>query len=326
VNQYGPTESHVIVTHHSLAGDPGTWPLLPPIGVPAANARLYVLDANMQPVPPGVPGELYIGGLALARGYLNRPGLTAERFLPDPHASLPGERMYRTGDLARFGVDGAVEFLGRIDHQVKIRGFRVELGEIEALLARHQHVQEAVVVAREDRPGDKRLVAYVVPRPGAAPAARDLRAILAAELPEYMVPSAFVLLERLPITPSGKADRRALPAPDSARPDLEVAFAAPAGPVEEQVAAIWSGLLRVEKVGANDNFFALGGHSLLATRVVSAIRDAFDVELPLRALFEGPTVAALAAAVTERLAEQQGADLDELIARAQGLSAEELRT
>ena len=234
--------------------------------------------------------------------------------------------MYRTGDLARFGVDGAVEFLGRIDHQVKIRGFRVELGEIEALLARHQHVQEAVVVAREDRPGDKRLVAYVVPRPGAAPAARDLRAILAAELPEYMVPSAFVLLERLPITPSGKADRRALPAPDSARPDLEVAFAAPAGPVEEQVAAIWSGLLRVEKVGANDNFFALGGHSLLATRVVSAIRDAFDVELPLRALFEGPTVAALAAAVTERLAEQQGADLDELIARAQGLSAEELRT
>ena len=326
VNQYGPTESHVIVTHHSLEGDPRAWPLLPPIGVAAANARLYVLDANMQPVPPGVPGELYIGGLALGRGYLNRPGLTAERFLPDPHASWPGARVYRTGDLARFDANGAVEFLGRIDHQVKIRGFRVELGEIEALLARHQHVQEAVVVAREDRPGDKRLVAYVVPRSGAAPAARDLRAVLAAELPEYMVPSAFVLLERLPITPSGKADRRALPAPDSARPDLEVAFAAPAGPVEEQVAAIWSGLLRVEQIGANDNFFVLGGHSLLATRVVSAIRDAFDVELPLRALFEGPTVAALATAVTERLAEQQGEDLDELIARAQSLSAEELRT
>jgi amino acid adenylation domain-containing protein len=322
-NQYGPSESHV-VTAHPLEARPASWPPLPPIGVPIAATRIYLLDGAGQPVPVGVAGELFIGGLPLARGYIGRSDLTAERFVPDPFGD--GSRLYRTGDLARYRDDGTIEFLGRIDHQVKIRGFRVELGEVETVLAGHPAVREVAVVAREERAGEKRLVAYLVPREGAAPTARDLRGFLAERVPDHMVPAAFVPLERLPLTPSGKVDRRALPAPEAAALG-SVEYRAPEGPIEEAVAAIWSDVLRTPRIGGDDNFFELGGHSLLATRVVSAVRATLDVDLPLRTLFEAPTVAGMAAAITERLAARQaGGDLDELIAQAQLLSPDELKT
>ncbi|HEV2147714.1 MAG TPA: non-ribosomal peptide synthase/polyketide synthase [Longimicrobiaceae bacterium] len=289
-NQYGPSETHV-VTSLALAGDPAEWPLLPSIGVPVANTRCYVLDGRGEPAPVGVPGELYLGGVSLARGYLSRPDLTAERFLPDPLSAAGGARLYRTGDRVRWLAGGTLEFLGRVDEQVKVRGFRIEPGEVEAALERHPEVREAVVVVREDAPGEKRLVGYVVAAEGAEASPTELRAHLKASLPEYMVPGAFVVLERLPLTPSGKVARRALPAPERSSAED---FVAPRTPAEEILAGIWGEVLRVERVGAEDDFFALGGHSLLATRVVSRVRQAFGVELPLRAIFEAPTVAGLA--------------------------------
>ncbi|MET0398426.1 MAG: amino acid adenylation domain-containing protein, partial [Longimicrobiaceae bacterium] len=289
-NHYGPSETHV-VTALALTGDPVEWPLLPGIGVPIANTRCFVLDGRGEPAPVGVPGELYLGGVSLARGYLGRPDLTAERFLPDPFLQTSGGRLYRTGDRARWLSDGTLEFLGRVDEQVKVRGFRVEPGEVEAALERHPGVREAVVVVREDAPGEKRLVGYVVPADGAEASSAELRAHLKASLPEYMVPGAFVVLERLPLTPSGKVARRTLPAPERLSAED---FVAPRTPAEEVLAGIWGDVLRVERVGAEDDFFELGGHSLVATRVVSRVRQAFGVELPLRALFEAPTVAGLA--------------------------------
>nr|QEO74288.1 condensation domain-containing protein [uncultured bacterium] len=301
-NQYGPSESHV-VTAFTLTGASSTWPKLPPIGRPVPSSRIYVLDSRGQPVPIGVLGELYIAGPCLARGYLDRPALTAERFVPDPHSPTPGARMYRTGDVARYREDGEIEFFGRVDHQVKIRGFRVELGEIEAVLSRHPAVGECVVTVREDIPGDKRLAAYVVTREAAAaPATADLRSFLAGKLPEYMVPTAFVSLERLPLTPSGKVDRRSLPVPEGNRSDFDGAYVEPRNAVEARIAAVWADTLRIPKIGALDDFFGLGGHSLLATQVVARIRDAFQVELPLKVFFERPTVAALAEQVENRLA------------------------
>ncbi|HEX8696157.1 MAG TPA: amino acid adenylation domain-containing protein, partial [Longimicrobium sp.] len=294
-NHYGPSETHV-VTAHTLAGDPASWPSHPPIGRPISNTRIYLLDAALKPVPIGVPGELYIGGVALARGYLNRPALTAERFVPDPLAAAPGARLYRTGDLARWRVDGEIEYLGRADHQVKIRGFRVEPGEVESLLGRHPGVREVVVTAREDRPGEKRLVAYLVPSADAPPSAGELRGWLRERVPEYLVPSAFVALEALPLTPTRKVDRRALPAPEAHEEEAR-AYVAPRTAAEEVLAEIWSAVLGVERVGVEDNFFELGGHSLSATRMVSRVRGAFGVELPLRAVFEAQTVRALAARV-----------------------------
>ncbi|HEX7241008.1 MAG TPA: amino acid adenylation domain-containing protein, partial [Longimicrobiaceae bacterium] len=292
-NQYGPSETHV-VTSRTLAGNPAAWPLLPDIGVPVASARCYVLDARLRPVPPGVPGELYLGGGCLARGYLDRPDATAERFVPDPHAAEPGARMYRSGDRARWRGEGALEFLGRVDHQVKVRGFRVEPGEVEAALLGHERVREAAVVAREDAPGGKRLVAYVAPRDGAELPAAELKGWLRERLPEHMVPGAYVVLERLPLTPTGKTDRRALPAPSVASGEEH---APPRTPTEEILCGIWGGVLHREVVGVEDDFFELGGHSLLATQVVSRIRAALGVEVPLRALFEAPTPAGLAARV-----------------------------
>ncbi|HEX9935555.1 MAG TPA: amino acid adenylation domain-containing protein, partial [Longimicrobium sp.] len=259
-----------------------------------ANTRLYVVDQQMEPAPIGVPGELLLGGDAVARGYLARPGLTAERFVPDPFSAEGGARLYRTGDRARWLASGEVEYLGRTDEQVKVRGFRIEPGEVESVLSQHPTVRQAVVVVREDAPGDRRLVAYVVAEE-VGPA--ELRAHLKGRLPEYMVPSAVVVLESLPLTPSGKVARRALPAPDLA--GSEEAYVAPRTPTEEVLAGIWAEVLRLERVGAHDSFFELGGHSLLATRVVSRIRELFAVELPLRALFEGPTVAELAGRVEE---------------------------
>jgi amino acid adenylation domain-containing protein len=291
-NMYGPTETTIWSAVHRL--EKGA-PVL--IGRPIDNTRVRILDAHRALVPVGVPGELYIGGDGLARGYLDRPALTAERFVADPF----GEgRLYRTGDLCRYRPDGALEFLGRIDFQVKIRGFRVELGEIEAILAAHPAVREAVVTAREDVPGDTRLVAYVTPAGAAPPAAAELRAHLREKLPEYMVPSAFVVLEKLPLTANNKIDRKALPAPDAVAAEPR-AYEEPTGPVAQAIAAIFAEVLRAPRVGARDGFFELGGHSLLATAVIARVRAAFGVELPLRALFEAPTPSELGARVDAAL-------------------------
>jgi amino acid adenylation domain-containing protein/non-ribosomal peptide synthase protein (TIGR01720 family)/FkbM family methyltransferase len=293
INQYGPTEVSVASTSALCVPDSGP----PPLGRPFPNTVLYVLDERMRPAPLGVRGELYIGGLGVARGYLGRPELTAERFIPDPFASEPGARLYRTGDLVRYRADGTLEFHGRVDEQVKLRGFRIELGEIESVLARHPSVEQTVVLAREDVPGDKRLVAYVVPRPGTGLDLQALRGFLQETLPEYMVPAAFFPLEALPVTPNGKVDRKALPAPDGLT--LGTAYVPPEGELEHALAAAWTSLLGVARVGRHDSFFELGGHSLLATQAVTRIRNAFGVELPLRALFEHSTVAALAGKIEE---------------------------
>jgi amino acid adenylation domain-containing protein len=284
VNHYGPTENTVVSTCAEVeAGSAG----VPPIGRPLPNTRAYVVDAHLQPVPVGVPGELLVGGVQLAAGYLNRPELTAEKFVADPFRA--GERVYRTGDLVRYLADGNIEFLGRIDNQVKVRGFRIELGEVESALSRHPAVREAVVMVREDSPGDKRLIAYVVGN-GEAPGAAALKEHLAGQLPQYMVPSAFVVLEALPLTPNGKVDRRALPAPEYAA----AAYVAPRTATEEILAGIWAEVLKLERVGVNDNFFELGGHSLLATQIVSRANERLNLSIPLRVVFEEPTLAGIA--------------------------------
>ncbi|HLL46877.1 MAG TPA: amino acid adenylation domain-containing protein, partial [Longimicrobiaceae bacterium] len=309
VNTYGPTEATVVATLADVAepepADPvrAEVPEIPlpavPIGRPVSNARAYVLDAHGRPVPAGVAGELYMGGAGVARGYLGRPGLTAERFVPDALSGEPGARLYRTGDRVRWRPDGRLEFLGRADAQVKVRGFRIEPGEVEAELARHPAVRECAVVAHEDEPGAVRLVAYVAPAEGGqAPDAAELRRFLGATLPAYMVPAAFVVLDTFPLTPSGKLDRRALPAPDGYGADTG---GAPRTPVEEIVAGIFAEVLRLEAVGIHDGFFDLGGHSLLATQAMSRLRAALHVDLPLRVLFEAPTVAALAERVEAAL-------------------------
>ncbi|XYI02585.1 amino acid adenylation domain-containing protein [Sorangium sp. So ce1128] len=309
INMYGPTETTVWSMTHEVREAEGAVP----IGRPIANTQVYLLDRRLELVPAGVPGEIYIGGAGVARGYHDRPALTAERFVPDPFARTPGARLYRTGDVARHRPDGALVFLGRSDQQVKLRGHRIELGEIEAALGRHPAVLESAVVVREDETGDRRLVGYVVlrsaPAAGASPAGpaagasprdpaadppADLGAFLRAQLPEPMVPAAIVALPALPLTPNGKVDRRALPAPELTRAPV-AAFRAPRTPVEELIAGLWAEALRRERVGVDDDFFQLGGHSLLAMQVVTRVRAAFHVEIPLRVLFERPTVAALGA-------------------------------
>jgi amino acid adenylation domain-containing protein len=320
VNMYGITETTVHVTYRPIrqrdfAAERGSV-----VGAPIPDLTLHVVDAALAPQPIGVPGEIAVGGEGVAWGYLGRPELTARRFVPDPHGP-PGARLYRSGDLARRLPDGDLEYLGRIDRQVKIRGFRIEPGEIEAVLRRHPALSGAAVVARQDAPGEPRLVAYYVPVAGqAAVSAAELRAALGRELPDYMVPAWFVPLAALPLTANGKLDREALPAPGGGRPELGREYVAPAGPVEERLAAIWAEVLRRDRVGAQDNFFELGGHSLLATQVLSRMRLAFDVELPLRLLFDSPTVAGVAAAIVQRELERADDELlasllDELAAR-----------
>jgi amino acid adenylation domain-containing protein len=304
-NQYGPTEAHV-VSAYTMTGPPGQWPKLPPVGKPIWNTTLYVLDRGGQPTPIGAPGELHIGGIALARGYYNRPELTAQKFIADPFAAKPGSRLYRTGDLARYLADGNIEFLGRMDQQVKIRGFRIELGEIESVLAGLPGVREAVVVAREDVRGEKRLVAYLTGKEGELTKISELRGLLKAKLPEYMVPAAFVTLDALPLSPNGKVDRKALP-----KPDFESAadqFAPPITATEIALAKIWSEILGVKRVGLRDNFFELGGHSLLATKMISRIRSAYHINLALASLFQNPTLAGLVSVVDQRCMEEMQPD------------------
>jgi len=296
-NHYGPSETHVVTAWTGAAGGP--WPELPPIGRPVPGCEVRLLDRRLRLAPAGAVGEVCLGGAQLARGYLDRPGLTAERFVPDPVAVEPGARLYRTGDLARWRPDGELDFLGRGDAQVKVRGLRVEPGEVETALGRHPGVGEVVVVA-DGEAGAQRLVAYFVAE-GAAPAAAELRRFLAVSLPEAMVPSLYVALDELPLTATGKVDRRALPDPGTAAV-AQRDFVAPQGPLEEVLAEIWAEVLGVERVGADDDFFELGGHSLLATRVVSRLRRTLRVELPLAVFFEGetPTVAVLAREIAAR--------------------------
>ncbi|MBE4753751.1 amino acid adenylation domain-containing protein, partial [Corallococcus sp. ZKHCc1 1396] len=318
LNMYGPTETTVWSSSFSVPQDSSA---LIPLGQPIANTALYVLDSHLRPVPSGVPGELFIGGEGVVRGYLGRPHLTAERFLPDPFASSPGARLYRTGDKARRLADGSLEYLGRLDFQVKLRGFRIELGEIEALLRELPSVREALVVLREDVPGDKRLVAYVVPEASAQVESLSLRTALLSRLPEYMVPSAFVALEALPLTFNGKLDRKALPPPGLQGLEDSGAYVAPRTPTQQLLASQWSLLLGVARVGARDNFFELGGHSLLATQVISRIRATFGVDLPISALFESPSLESLATSIDALAREGLGPQLPSLqrVDRAQAL-------
>jgi amino acid adenylation domain-containing protein len=312
INEYGPTETVVGCCVYEVAeDDPETG--FVPIGRPIANTELYLLDSHLRLVAVGVAGELYIGGDGLARGYLGHPELTAEKFIPNPFAASGGERLYRTGDLARFRADGEIEYLGRTDHQVKVRGYRIELGEIEAVIRQHPEISEVVVLAREDVIGDKRIVAYLVSPAPEQLSMSDIRRFLRDKLPEYMVPSSLVTLKTLPLTPNGKVDRAALPAPGLGRAGIEEVYLAPRTPLEEVVAAIWAETIGIERVGVRDNFFELGGHSLLATQVISRIRDEFEVELPVRLMFEGMSVEEMAEAIVSREAE---AGQSEKIARA----------
>jgi amino acid adenylation domain-containing protein len=301
-NLYGPTET----TIWSLIAQIESQSRLIVIGRPMSNTQIYILDANQQPVPIGVPGELYIGGDGLARGYLNRPELTLEKFIPNPFSDHPSERLYKTGDLTRYLADGNIEYLGRIDNQVKIRGFRIELGEIEAVLNTHPQIQQTVVIATEDIPGNKRLVAYVVKSDDSI-TTNQLREFLKQKLPEYMVPATFVSLDTIPLTPNGKIDRKALPIPDGISQEIE--YIAPRTPSEEIIANTFATVLNLQDIGINDNFFTLGGHSLLATQLISRLRLAFSLEIPLRAVFESPTVTQLDTTISQLRIQEQGLTL-----------------
>ena len=313
VNHYGPTENTVVSTCADVPAGAST--TAPAIGRPLPNTRAYVVDARLQPVPIGVPGELLVGGAQLAAGYWNRPELTAEKFIADPFSATPGARLYRTGDLVRYLPDGNIEFVGRIDSQVKIRGHRIELGEVEAALGRHPAVRQAVAMLREDEPGDRRLVAYVVANEGApADLVAQLRAQLRTRLPEYMIPAATVLLDVLPLSPNGKVDRKSLPVPERAA-YASGGYETPVGEVEAALAQIWADVLGLERVGRHDQFFELGGHSLLATQVVSRASDRFGLNIPLKLLFEKSTLSSFAECIAvldwSRKAEAEGGNEEE---------------
>jgi amino acid adenylation domain-containing protein len=290
-NLYGPTEAAIDVTFWQCQKDNLNASTVP-IGHPIANIQIYLLDRYFNPVPVGVTGELYLGGVGVGRGYLNRPDLTAKKFIPNPFHSEVGERLYRTGDLARYLPNGEIEYIGRIDNQIKLRGFRIELGEIEAIMLQHQSVREAVVVIRQDLADSQSLVAYIVPKNKELLTISQLREFLESRLPNYMLPAALVTLAALPLTPNGKVDRNSLPIPNLARIETELTL--PRNSTETIVATIYAEILKQEKIGINDNFFELGGHSLLATQVISRLREAFEIEFPLRILFEKPTVVSLA--------------------------------
>ena len=298
INNYGPTEAGVTVSLFEI--EPGAGHHSVPLGKPLANTRAYVLDDRLSPVPIGVPGELYVGGVGIARGYVDNRAKTSERFVADPFG-LPGARLYRTGDVVRWRPDGMLDFVGRADDQVKIRGFRVEPGEIENVLLRHDGVAEAAVSVWPDDKGNKRLAAYVVGRPGVqALTAEELRRHLGASLPDYMIPSAIVLLEHMPLNHNGKLDRSALPAP-TRQDGASAEYIAPRDPTEKALARIWSEVLGIERVGVADNFFTLGGDSINSLRTVARMRTAFGVEVTPRDVFEEPTIAALATTIHDRI-------------------------
>ncbi|KAA3617202.1 MAG: amino acid adenylation domain-containing protein [Calditrichaeota bacterium] len=292
INSFGLTEAAIDSTFFEAAELDLPKDRHVPIGVPFSNMQVYILNEQLMPVPIGVPGEICVGGAGLARGYHQRPDLTAEKFVPHPF-SKSGERIYRTGDKGKYLSDGNIEFMGRIDHQVKLRGFRIEMGEIESNLGQHPAIRETVIIVREDNPGDKRLVAYFVPANEEIPDRKDLRTFLLEKLPDYMIPNAFVDLEKIPLTPNGKVDRKSLPQPDESAYGSDEEYIAPRNENEEKVASIWADVLKIEKVGVLNNFFELGGHSLLATQLISRIREGFDLDIPLRNIFEYPTVASL---------------------------------
>ncbi|MEH2045162.1 MAG: amino acid adenylation domain-containing protein [Nostoc sp.] len=304
IHVYGPTENTTFSSYYCVEELPSATSL--PIGIPITNTQIYILDTHLQLVPIGVTGELYMGGEGLAREYLNCTELTAEHFITHPFSNKPKTRLYKTGDLARYLPDGNIEFLGRIDNQVKIRGFRIELSEIEAVLSQHPAVKETIVIAREDVPDDKYLMAYIVPKQEQIPMedvqsfAYLLRQFFKEKLPEYMVPRAYMVLESLPLTPNGKVDRHALPIPETITFHNQD-YVAPRSQVEELLAEIWAKVLGKEQVGVHDNFFELGGHSLLATQLTSRIRDIFQIDLPVRNLFETPTVEQLAKYISDTM-------------------------
>jgi len=293
INGYGPTENTTFTCCYPMTDSSQVGETVP-IGSPIANTQVYVLDGNEQQVPIGVYGELYIGGDGLARGYFNRPELTAEKFISNPFKNNSKERLYKTGDLVRYQADGNIEFLGRIDHQVKVRGFRIELGEIEATLNQQDTVQEVVVIVREDTPGDKRLVAYIVAKPQSETSSTELRRFLQKQLPDYMVPSTFVVLEALPLTPNGKIDRKALPQPEGQRADLETAYIAPRSKIERKIATILKTVLQIDQIGVRDNFFDLGGNSLLLVQAQEKLVQALNRDVTVMALFQCPSISALA--------------------------------
>jgi amino acid adenylation domain-containing protein len=299
VNNYGPTECTVVATSAPVVSDKRS-AAQPHIGRAIANTEIYLLDEGLHPVPPGTPGEIHVGGAGLARGYRNRPDLTGEKFIPNPFSAEPGSRLYKTGDLGRLLPDGNIAFLGRVDDQIKIRGYRIEPNEIVSALDQHPDVRESLVFARENRPGDMRLVAYVVLTPDSRTSAAALRDALRQHLPEYMLPAAFVRLDAFPLTPHGKIDRAALPEPTVENTLGNDSVEAPVSPVEERLTNILKTLLGVEQVGVDDNFFQMGGHSLLGAQVIAHVRDAFGVELSLRSLFDHPTVREMSAEI-ERL-------------------------
>ena len=321
INLYGSSEVAADVTCYEVQATDKLTTI--PIGRPIANTEVYLLDSDFQPAPVGVMSEIYIGGDGLARGYLNRPDLTAEKFVPHPFSTQPGARLFQTGDVGLYLPDGTIEYRGRRDHQVKLRGFRIELGEIEAQLASHPQVKQTVVVASDSEQGDKYLVAYLVLKAAETITIEEMRSHLQQSLPEYMIPSAFVLLDEFPLTTSGKVDRRQLPAADEGRLELGEQFVAPRTPVEQEVAHIWEQVLKVKGVGVNDNFFALGGHSLLATQVISRVNESLQIEMPLRTMFEQPTVAGLALAAAQRQAMTLEDETMQLLSKLSELSDEE---
>jgi acyl carrier protein len=320
VNTYGPTETTVVATMFDLGKWSEAKPMnVVPIGTPIRNARTFILDEMRQPVPMGVAGELYIGGAGVARGYMNRSELTTEKFISDPFSSDQQARLYKTGDLVRHLLDGNIEFLGRIDNQVKIRGFRVELEEIEQALRSHSGITDAVVVLHEHSDGDKRLVAYVVTNIDAQPAIGELRTFLKEKLPSYMVPAIFETVEALPLMPSGKINRRALPEPRLQDRQMDETFVGPRTPIEQLLADVWSDVLKLDRISIHDNFFELGGHSLLAAKVVSNVRNELEVELCMVDVFQAPTIASLALLLCPRRA--QGESEDDLAALLEELAA-----
>jgi acyl carrier protein len=336
-NTYGPTEAAVISTYGIIPpqAEKGR---LPSIGRPIANTETYILDPHLHPTPIGVCGELFIAGDSLARGYLKRPALTAEKFIPNPFSRTPGRRLYRTGDLARYQPDGSIEFNGRNDAQVKIHGFRIELGEIETRLSQHPCIESAVVMIQEQPSIGKRLVAYVVAEQAREVSASGLREYLRQFLPDYMVPAIIIMMDSLPLSPNGKVDRRALPVPDRIHATGETDYEPPRTALEAELVEVWTDLLKLDRISVRQNFFDLGGHSLLATKLASRIEEQFQVQLPLRQLFEAPTIAGLATAI-EPIREAQGAfgpvriqrlprgekTLDDLIAELNSLSESEVR-